>query len=66
MPPVPPRTSLAPREVAREATIGDGTWEVPASHHSRHQLLELICLAGVFRIPAGMLNSCRAPLDGPR
>ncbi|MGW2867935.1 MBL fold metallo-hydrolase [Kitasatospora sp. NPDC001225] len=44
--------------------LSPATWEALADSHSAPRLLELLALVGTYRMVAGILNSCRVPVDG--
>jgi 4-carboxymuconolactone decarboxylase len=50
-------------ELCADDAVGDGTWEKLTAHHSPAQTVELLMLAGYYRMIAGFLNSCRVEPD---
>ncbi|MET8539552.1 MBL fold metallo-hydrolase [Kitasatospora sp. NPDC004799] len=43
--------------------LTDATWQALADRRSAPQLLELLALVGIYGMVAGILNTCRVPLD---
>jgi 4-carboxymuconolactone decarboxylase len=50
-------------DLAEADEVGEGTWTSLAEHWTEPQLLELLVLAGFYRMLAGLLNTVRVPLD---
>ncbi|MFE7662359.1 MBL fold metallo-hydrolase [Streptomyces celluloflavus] len=50
-------------ELCEGHALSSATWQELATHHSTPQLLELLALIGTYTLIAGILNSCRVPLD---
>ncbi|WP_316526795.1 MBL fold metallo-hydrolase [Kitasatospora brasiliensis] len=44
--------------------LAPDTWQALSRSHSAPELLELLALVGTYGMVAGILNSCRVPLDG--
>ncbi|MFE7117915.1 MBL fold metallo-hydrolase [Streptomyces sp. NPDC057654] len=58
------RTLLRAVDELYEAhALSSATWRRLAAHHSTAQLLELLALVGTYAMIAGILKSCRVPLD---
>ncbi|MGK4578636.1 MBL fold metallo-hydrolase [Kitasatospora sp. HPMI-4] len=51
-------------ELCEVHTLSPATWQELTTRHSTPQLLELLALVGTYVLVAGILNSCRVPLDG--
>ncbi|MBV2152447.1 MBL fold metallo-hydrolase [Kitasatospora sp. SUK 42] len=43
--------------------LSTGTWQALVARHREPQVLELLALVGTYRMIAGILNSCRVPID---
>ena len=50
-------------ELHETAAVSDGLWEELAVRWAPDQLLELVITAGWYRLLAGVINSCRVPLE---
>jgi 4-carboxymuconolactone decarboxylase len=50
-------------ELCANDVVGDDTWQLLAKRWSDAQLLELLVLAGYYRLVSGMLNSVGVPLE---
>jgi 4-carboxymuconolactone decarboxylase len=50
-------------ELHHHAQVSDSTWQVLERTFSPEQLVELILIAGNWRMLAGFFNSARVPLD---
>jgi alkylhydroperoxidase family enzyme len=50
-------------ELSDSNSVGDDTWSRLRERWSPAQLVELLVLAGYYRLVAGFLNSARVPLD---
>jgi AhpD family alkylhydroperoxidase len=45
------------------ADLGDATWWALRAHYSEEEAIELLLLAGLYRLTAGVLNAARVELD---
>lgn len=50
-------------ELCTDNVVSDATWEALAGRWSDSELLELLVLAGYYRLVSGMLNSVGVPLE---
>lgn len=50
-------------ELSDANVVGDATWATLSTRWSMPQLVELLVLAGFYRLVSGFLNSARVPLD---
>jgi alkylhydroperoxidase family enzyme len=50
-------------ELCAEDVVSDGTWAVLAARWADEQLLELLVLAGYYRLVSGLLNSSGVALE---
>jgi 4-carboxymuconolactone decarboxylase len=50
-------------ELSDEDCVSDATWATLRERWSTAQLVELLVLAGYYRLVSGFLNSARVPLD---
>ncbi|WP_274910648.1 MBL fold metallo-hydrolase [Streptomyces sp. WZ-12] len=50
-------------ELCDKRSLSTATWQTLAARYSAPQLLELLALIGTYTLVAGILNSCRVPLD---
>jgi 4-carboxymuconolactone decarboxylase len=50
-------------ELCEDNTVSDATWAELASRWDEAQLLELVMLAGFYRMVSGMLNAVGVPLE---
>ena len=50
-------------ELCADDMVSDSTWDALARRWSEPQLLELLVLAGYYRLVSGMLNSAGVPLE---
>ncbi|MFE0174026.1 MBL fold metallo-hydrolase [Streptomyces sp. NPDC059002] len=50
-------------ELYEDHTLSAATWQRLAARYSTAQMLELLALVGVYTMIAGILRSCRVPLD---
>jgi alkylhydroperoxidase family enzyme len=50
-------------ELCADDVVSDGTWSALADTWSHEQLLELLVLAGYYRLVSGMLNSAGVALE---
>jgi alkylhydroperoxidase family enzyme len=50
-------------ELCRDDVVGDATWEALRQSWDEAHLLELLVLAGYYRLVSGMLNSAGVPLE---
>jgi alkylhydroperoxidase family enzyme len=50
-------------ELCADDVVTDATWDALAARWSDAQLLELLVLAGYYRLVSGMLNSVGVPLE---
>ena len=55
-------------ELHATATVGDETWDALRAQRSDEAMLELVMLAGLYRMVSGLCNALRLPLepDAPR
>ncbi|MEU3569806.1 MBL fold metallo-hydrolase [Kitasatospora sp. NPDC036755] len=61
----PDRTLLrAVDELHDGHALAPDTWRALVERHSEAQVLELLALVGTYGTIAGILNTCRVPLDG--
>lgn len=50
-------------DLCRDDCVSDGTWEALAARWSEEQLVELLVLAGFYRLVSGFLNSAGVALE---
>lgn len=50
-------------ELCADDCVGDATWAALAERHSDEQMVELVVLAGYYRMISGFLNSAGVQLD---
>jgi hypothetical protein len=50
-------------ELCSDDFVGDETWQALSSRWSEEQLLELLVLAGYYRLVSGLLNSAGVALE---
>lgn len=50
-------------ELCRDGVVGDATWSGLAQRWTEEQLLDLLALAGYYRLVSGLLNSAGVPLE---
>ena len=50
-------------ELCQDDVVSDGTWATLSQRWSHEQLLELLVLAGYYRLVSGMLNSAGVALE---
>ena len=50
-------------ELAANDALGEQTWTMLSAHYSPEQMLELIAMAGFYRMLAGILNSVQVKVE---
>ncbi len=50
-------------ELYDTCTVSDELWALLGEHHSDDRLLELVIIAGWYRLLAGVINAARVPLE---